>query len=70
MYLRLIYRVLRCLTASKVTIAVVTDTLRESAMPFIGIIMFWSASWTQISDIPVASVPITMAEPFLKSASK
>ena len=37
--------------------AVVTDTLSESAMPFMGMMMFWSAASTQASEIPVASVP-------------
>ena len=61
---------LRCLMASKVTIAVVTDTLSESAMPFIGMMMFWSAASTQAWEMPVASVPITRAEALRKSASR
>ena len=65
-----IHLFLRCLIASNVTIAVVTDTFKESAIPFIGMMMFWSAASTQAWEMPVASVPITKAEAFLKSASK
>ena len=52
------------------TIAVVTETFSESAMPFIGMIMFWSAASTHCCEMPVASVPITIADAFLKSASR
>ena len=65
-----LFIVLLCLTASKVTMAVVTLTLRESAMPFIGMMMFWSAALPQVSDNPVASVHITKAAACVKSASR
>ena len=50
-------------------IAVVTETFKESAMPFIGMMRFWSAASTQMSLMPVASVPITMAVPPFMSVS-
>ena len=51
----------RCLTASKSSMAALTDTLRESSAPSIGIRMCSSAASRHKSVSPVDSVPITIA---------
>ena len=46
-------------------IAAETDTLRESSFPSIGMRICASAACLHLSDRPVASVPITIAVPFV-----
>ena len=58
-----------CLTASKSSTAALTDTLRESRMPSIGMRICASAALRQMSVSPVASVPITIAVPHRISVS-
>lgn len=48
--------------ASNKTTAADVETFIESAIPRIGIIMLASDASTQTCEIPVASVPITIAE--------
>ena len=51
----------RCLTASNNRIAALTETLRESSRPSMGMRMWASAASLHISVSPVDSVPITIA---------
>lgn len=50
-----------CLIASYTTTAAALETFIESIFPSIGMIILAVAFFTQISDNPVASVPMTMA---------
>lgn len=58
-----------CLTASKRSMAALTDTLSESRRPFMGMRMCASAALRQASVSPVASVPMTMAVACVMSVS-
>ncbi len=58
-----------CLRASKSRIAALTDTLRESSLPRIGIRMCLSAASLHKLLSPVDSVPTTMAVPQVISVS-
>lgn len=59
----------RCRIASNVSTAVETDTLSESILPLIGILICASECWSQKLVKPFASVPITIADGSLKSLS-
>ena len=59
----------RCLIASYRSMAAETDTLRESSLPSMGILMCSSAFCLQSSDRPDDSAPMTMAVPTVMSVS-
>lgn len=56
-------------TASKSSMAALTDALRESTVPDIGILMWASADLRQESESPLDSAPITIAVPVFMSVS-